>query len=56
LRVEVKKVGHKVLCGFKVIKIAKKPTWKRNIRKAGVRRVEMREVRIIEQGGIKIAI
>lgn len=51
---EAKKVGYKVLCGFKVIKVAKKPHVKRNKRKTSVVR-EMREARVVEQGGFKIA-
>ena len=54
---EAKKVGHKVLCGFKVIKIAKDPHVRRNKRKTRARTVSMmREVRIVSSGGIKIAI
>ena len=53
---EARKVGHKVLCGFIVIKVAKKPTWRRHKRKTKARMDEpMREVRVIEQGGFKIA-
>ena len=50
---EAKKVGHKVLCGFIVHKIAKKST--KQERKIVVMTNEMREAGVVELGGFKIA-
>ena len=53
---EARKVGHKVLCGFKVIKVAKMPTKKyKRKNKVRMEAVTMREVRVTEVGGFKIA-